>query len=129
MYSLFTIDHLINLRRIDEAYFSLGKILKENERKYKCFISTDVDTNLQESFYSASVFFQYEPILDRYGSILIPVHFKDERVLVLWNYHRNVGFNQDLIALLRENWRDIGAGLNYIVWTLNQSSADGSVIL
>lgn len=129
MYSLFTLEHLVNLERVDEAYFSLGKVLKENERRYKCFISTDIAGNLAESFYQASTFFQYEPVLDRYGSVLIPVHSKDGRALILWNYHRNTGFNQDLVSLMRENWRDVGAGHNYIVWSLNQKSADDSTSL
>ncbi len=129
MYSLFTADHIESLKRLDEIYFSLGKILKENERKYKCFLASELTGNLSESFYTANTFFQYEPVTDRYTCILVPVYTGTEKHLVLWNHHRIRGFNEEVIKLLKSEWRDIGAGNSYIVWALNQSSASSSEVL
>lgn len=126
MYSLFTLDHMENLQRLDEIYFSLGKILKENERKYKSFLASEVTGNLTESFYFASTFFQYEPVLDKYSSVIVPVHTNEDKTLVLWSHPRFRGFGPEIINFMKEIGKEISSGHNYIVWKLNQMSADVS---
>lgn len=123
MYSLFSTEHLDTLNRLCELYFSLGMVLKENEKHYRCFLSSTVVTDVGESYYTAHSFFQYEPVLDKYSAILVPVHNKDGKRLVLWGYGKNTNFGEVLVDFLKKYFEEEKRYSDCIVWKVSQISA------